>query len=722
MRSVSENIVPHPATKFRQTVESAHDLDAEQLVSLFIEALENNYSRERLAQLVISEGITKPFHDDGLHQFLDWCSQVIFHSPPEDHEAQDALEYESQNEEQDVSDQEWLDDLSNSLVMQQTVDAMVALTERTERVGSYGRTHKYGFFRPGWQVESALWDQTFEEHDPALTIALYLSSMFKTKPDKPSAPGISKLNVTLSATDRVIIGWLLEVYAEALAEPTRGYPHSLSKDDLLKCLIRVGRLSEVIDGGLTWTDADFCEVVSGAPKWIASQLIDYWASVGFSEYDHDIDYQDEEVSELLRGQARYISACIQQYVSEYDDLDVIEPVALSYIDDETLWSLLRNLSNITESAGDRDCYEDAIRAICRARQSVFGGVLPFTFEDAEEFLSELRDQKGFWLSYVVNYGPENDQNPDDPFWVFSIDGRSGPGNASNIRTNPRALRRYEAYKDALNTIQGERLDELAGAWWAFFIASQAMAFRGLGLPAPQIAEIAEISATLLPNEPIERAIQFALGVGRVMASPLEARVIEALLGGLIAEHGASGLQEGNVVELATNSARVEAFLRERIGIAWEKLDKQTKLDLVQAEQLFGMGYRELGAGRRDWGAIVSLYARAVEAEVVSRLKPLVEAAEGFGACQVSKPITLGGCRFALKEIKDWLRTDPDASLPADHIEKIQTMHRFFSDKMFIVESRNRAAHGDRERPIHATDLLKWREAMFHDGIFEVIVS
>lgn len=719
---MSENIVPHPATKFRQTVESAHDLDAEQLVGLFIEALDNNYSREPLAQLVNRNKITKPFHDGGLHQFLGWCSQVILQAHPEEHDARDALEQDGHDGDQEVSDPEWLDDLSNSWVMQQTVDAMAALTERTEKVGSYGRNHKYWFFRPGWQVESALWDQAFEEHDPALTIALYLSGMFKTKPDKPSTPGTSKSSVTLSATDRVIVGSILEKYAEVLATPTRAYPQPLSKDDLLRSLIKVAGLSAFIEGGITWTDADFCEVVSGAPKWIASQLVDYWASVGFSEYDHDIDYQDDEVSELLKEQARYFSACIQKYAGEYDDLDPIEPVALSYIDDDTLWNLLRNIDNITESAGGRDCYEDAIRSICRARQKVFGGVFPFTFEDAEGFLGELSGQNSFWLSHVVNYGPENDQNPYDPFWVFPIDGRSGPGNASNIRTNPRALKRYEAYKDALNSIKGERLDELAGAWWAFFIASQAMAFRGLGLPAPHVAEIAEISSKLLPNEATERAIQFALELSRAVAKPLESRVIEALLGRLIAEHGSSERHESNVVELAIKSTVVEAFLAERIGTAWEKLEKQTKLDLVQAEQLFGMGYRELGAGRNDWGAIVALYARAVEAEVVSRLKPIIEAAEGIGACQISKPVTLGGCRFALKEIKDWLRKDPDASLQADHVEKIQTMHRFFADKMFIIESRNRAAHGDRERPIQATDLLKWREAMFHDGIFEVIVS
>ena len=50
--------------------------------------------------------------------------------------------------------------------------------------------------------------------------------------------------------------------------------------------------------------------------------------------------------------------------------------------------------------------------------------------------------------------------------------------------------------------------------------------------------------------------------------------------------------------------------------------------------------RELGADRRDWGGLATLYFRTIEVEVRKRIEPLVNRLQEVGACE-SKEMTLG---------------------------------------------------------------------------------
>ena len=54
------------------------------------------------------------------------------------------------------------------------------------------------------------------------------------------------------------------------------------------------------------------------------------------------------------------------------------------------------------------------------------------------------------------------------------------------------------------------LDELSTAWWAFFIASQSLAFPNMGLSPAQLGRLAEMTKACIPNKMIEKALRFAL--------------------------------------------------------------------------------------------------------------------------------------------------------------------------------------------------------------------
>jgi hypothetical protein len=177
----------------------------------------------------------------------------------------------------------------------------------------------------------------------------------------------------------------------------------------------------------------------------------------------------------------------------------------------------------------------------------------------------------------------------------------------------------------------------------------------------------------------------------------------------------------NVIAFTISAKAAEAFIVEAIGEStWRKLQNQTRSDLIEVEQLFSRSYAQLGAGRADWGSHVALMARAVEAEVRTRLNPLIEAARAAGLCDVDE-LTLGGCMFAVRQAAKSIRRDGGNSLPDAERDMIAFMKKLFAEYAFMESDRNRAAHGNREQPIGAADLLRWRTAIFHDRFFDMLI-
>jgi hypothetical protein len=167
---------------------------------------------------------------------------------------------------------------------------------------------------------------------------------------------------------------------------------------------------------------------------------------------------------------------------------------------------------------------------------------------------------------------------------------------------------------------------------------------------------------------------------------------------------------------------IEAFLSRVIGQeTWARLDKQTRVELIEAEEHWTRKAIEFGAGRKDWGSLITLYSRAIEAEVREHLLPLIKQAEDAGACTIREP-TLGGCVKAIRDIRKAMRTKSDIQLSGEVRDRVEQLHQFFiKENPFLESFRNRAAHADRDEPISSQELARWRETMFEQGLFRVIL-
>jgi hypothetical protein len=578
--------------------------------------------------------------------------------------------------------------------------------EHRRALHEYGDDHRYWLFLPAWQIESAAWNQAFGEHDPACVIGFYLSRMFKKPQTDPALPPAIKI----TPADAALMDQVLRMCSEALAGEV-GFSRC-SPEFVMRCLVTGSGLQDVVPGGLVWVDDDFCKCLEQIPDWLTMPIIRYWCGLRF-------DDEDTAMWSALSRQAQFICRLVFDLPADDDTivkfLDQIHIIKISshYIENHVQSSEAQDFATFAS---------ETARRLCGARQSVFGNVLPLTFDEAGEMLVDLTWQNPTWLTEICRLSPGGDDSGSSPLWVIppGEHKEESPDSRRDLRTDVRAVERYRAYRFVYDGMQEEHLTELATAWWAFFIASQARAFSSLGIPTDQMAEAAEIASALLPNQGLEQAIRLALDICEEAGS-LDSRQTAAILRRLLRDRPTPDGSD-SVVEFAVPAAAVEKFLITTLGAStWQQLENQTKRDLIEAERLFSVAYRELGAGRADWGSLIALYARAVEAEIRTRLKPIIESATAAGACTSREP-TLGGCISAIREAKRSIRIGGGQGLSETERELIVSANAFFAKHSFLEASRNRAAHGNREQPIGAAELLRWREAMFHHGLFAELVS
>jgi hypothetical protein len=692
-----DNVVPHPASSFLEATNSKEKIDCERFIDLLISAFEGDLPRDPLDKMLTKGRVDWNGGVKAIRRFAEWCDEVSFSLPAEPQSCEPENETETSPDEEEFEADPFM-----SEIMKGAVESLVAAQDAHDTFMSLGSKHKYWFFRPGWEVDSALWAQTFGDDDPASIIAFYLSNMFRT--ERGRSPWTRKTkSIELSEADRALVR---RVFAKAPGP---------NNDLLGRCLITACNLHEYIGGGIEWTDPDFCAAMGRVPSWIAGRLLTYWAFLDFEE----ITSQDQYDADLLRSQAEFITATLLSHMEQPRDDDfLLDPPEIEFISDSAISYILYKFNDYY--FGDlyvTDLHDEIVKAIFRARSTVFAGVLPFQFEDGRDYLRMVRSENSFWPAHVLDLG--DDAND---FVVWSNETISAGGQDDSRRMNVRAARRFKAYRSVFKSIQEEGLDELAKAWWAFFIASQVIAFGRLSLPAPSLAETVQIASSLLPDRSVERALQLARDAIRNLSDPWEARISSALLERPLKDSSESN-SRSNVFLLTASNLQVEEFLSKVIGRdVWQRLGDQTRRDLVEAEQLWTRSAIELGAGRSDWGSLVALYARAVEAETREHLLPIIEAAEAVGACKLSEP-TLGGCMRAIRDIRKSLRSTQVHGLSENTKEMIERLHVFFAEKnKFWEDYRNRASHGNRDKPISAEELVRWRDAMFNGQLFLVLNS
>jgi hypothetical protein len=462
-----------------------------------------------------------------------------------------------------------------------------------------------------------------------------------------------------------------------------------------------------------------------SPEYIAINLIEYWLGSSAQDLIYDIHNEAKSLHESMLVQCRFISGCIIKHLtvasesdleeleSEFDLAELEAFPSLPQISDETILDVCEKVELLF---GDSKLNYLLSKAIYNSRINVFGGVFPFSFDNAHSFLWGLRNEAGFWLAHISAYNPEAyDYLGSDDYKVIDETNEFERENVNEIRTNKRAIRRFNAYRAAFQSIKSERLDELAKAWWAFFIASQLMAFRGFGLSAIQLADVVDIASSLLPNEAVQRALGFALRVTEESSSPLQFRITKSLVSGL--------LRKEDIIDLTTSNQDALEFLKERVGTkTWGALGEQSRRDLIEVEQLWSRCFFELGAGRFDWGALIALYSRAIEAEVREHVGPLVNELQKVGVCHVNE-MTLGGCITAIRHAKEAMRKSRGLPISERVSLRVDKLHKYFGDQHKFFEAyRNRANHGNREKPITNQEFIRWREAIYDGGLFKVITE
>jgi hypothetical protein len=270
-------------------------------------------------------------------------------------------------------------------------------------------------------------------------------------------------------------------------------------------------------------------------------------------------------------------------------------------------------------------------------------------------------------------------------------------------------------------MERDALRELACAWWAFFIASQVLAFPGFGLPSRDMQEIMTKTEPLLRNKMVFKAIRFAVAAEEARPAITRSRMSLALLRDMVAQNTEELPSEP--IRLVLTAARVEAYLEKKIGSAiWRSLGRQSRTDLIEADEMWVRAAPDYGAGRADWGALVALYSRRIEAEVRTHLGPLLKRLGDLGLCDIREP-TLGGCVQGIRDAKKALKTVEGSTITEEDKARVDRLSKFFVENNGFIESfRNRAAHADREKPITPEEFLRWRKAIFDNQLFEVVLG
>ncbi len=281
-----------------------------------------------------------------------------------------------------------------------------------------------------------------------------------------------------------------------------------------------------------------------------------------------------------------MAVCLLKHIDPDADVSDLVVPRLPFISDQVIVSALDTIECI-EIEADAEELKPVLRllseAIYQARDKLFGGVFPFTIHQAKDIIGQLARENGYWLADFAYYDAEN-YDPDlDFFGLYSDFSVIHPD--GSIRANWNAQRRYEAYRNALASMERDGLRELASAWWAFFIASQVLAFPGFGLPGRDLEELKMQTASLMNDRMVAKAVQFAVAQETDRPASLASRVSLARLRELATE--ADRTAGPRIINLTISTAETETHLRERIEPSvWAALSEESQRDLIEAEQLW----------------------------------------------------------------------------------------------------------------------------------------
>jgi hypothetical protein len=287
---VAAKVLSHPALNFERMLGGARSGNVGDVISLFRYAIENGLSRTPVVKLAAQvrgkQELSTVTTEEG-EEFIRWCHSKQFVLAGKSENASS-----SKPRDQAQSGNDGLEPSSNK--------------EREryfEQVGQLGKeigenhdelaTHKYWYFRPGHEVDAALWKKIFDNDDPILTIVWYLKSFFRNA----SKIVLRRQEIKLTSDDVLVFRIIFEYAARAFGQ------ESVS---LLGSIITAAGLENVVEGALTWTSERFALELISSPNWLRELLLAYWAN----RANINLDGAGEDVVKAARTQVVAISSIL----------------------------------------------------------------------------------------------------------------------------------------------------------------------------------------------------------------------------------------------------------------------------------------------------------------------------------------------------------------------------------------------------------------------------
>jgi hypothetical protein len=322
--------------------------------------------------------------------FIDWTRRHIFRIETT---IEPAAKVELTPAQGPADEAPAISDPSRERLLKAFSEAGVAQGEETQRIETYlgeiARESRYGWFIPGWQFDGADWSAWFKDNDPCVTISFYLEALFAA----PAPTRACRATYTLTDADRELVDILLDLGASRLVE--EGYFEGRDRKEvraLLNGLCEAWRWGEDISR----FSPDYFAFASEAPKLLRQAMIAKWTEDDPEWAYHHKLIDDEALSEQHRSVVAYLVKTLQRLGTPPNCVHKVEDIYDSkefdnYPSDDTcdgdlllsvksaLWASALEINDIK--------YDKALsEAIYNARDSVMGGVFPFSRNDSYLFI------------------------------------------------------------------------------------------------------------------------------------------------------------------------------------------------------------------------------------------------------------------------------------------------------------------------------------------------
>jgi hypothetical protein len=727
------DVVLHPHTAaMKALLGEADSKSGAHLAKMLVEAIVKGLPRSPFVSFFGKEREHLTIDVDSFLDFMDWTRRNMFRVETT---IDPAAKVEITPTQGPADEAPAISDPARDQLLNAVFEAGVADAEKSQRLESYfaeiASDHRYGWFIPGWQFDGADWSAWFKDNDPCVTISFFLDALF-AGPAPTRARGAT---YTLTDADRELVDILLDLGASRLME--EGYFEGRDREEvraLLNALCEAWRWGE----GISSFSPDYFAFASEAPKLLRQAMIAKWAEDGPEWAYHHKLIDDDTLSEQHRFVVAYLVKTLQRLgappncvhkvediydAQEFDDYpsdDTCDADLLLSVKD-AFWTTALEINDIQ--------YDKVLsEAIYNARDSVMGGVFPFSRNDSYSYIGALQADVRFWLTifsgysakgvtfYVDQYfGDKFSLLEGDPYLAFPWE-TSAPDKQPIVADSSRAEKRWRAFRLAVQGMSEGRLDELARAWWAFFLASQARAFANLGLSPTQIGDVADQTRKLLPDDQIERSIAYALACLNDKL-PLTSRVLRRELASLSPHEHREMPTDANAF-----GKRTEEFIIQRVGEqTWRALHPGSRTELVAAERLWDWAAREFGL-RHDWGGIVLHYAGVIESEMKLHWAGALDELERHGLMKKNGERTLGAMKHALRAAQQAIRKDQAGGLTQLVREKITQSKPLIDNLPFWTDVRNNAAHGNRDKPADESVLHRCRSLILNDHYLDGVIG